>query len=207
MSGWPLPLWRTRAQPLFILATLLLIALTTLLGPVDRTLGGGLRLILFHGAWVWSGQIVFGLAGAAGLAGLIGRRVNWQRWSQALGWTGMFFWLTYLPMSAALMRWQWGGFFFDEPLWRVPFTFAIIGVLLQAGLLLVNSLPATSIGNLVFSAALWVSLRSAEGVLHPDSPVGQSSSGRIQFFFVILLVLSVLLGIQLAGWLYRRVRA
>lgn len=184
-------------------ATLAVILLVTALSPIEQTLGESIRIVYFHGAWVWAGLISFGLAALAGLLGLVLRR-GWPRWSLALGRTGLFFWLTYLPMSLWVMQLFWGGFYFDEPRWRVPFTFAVVAVLLQAGLWLLNAPNGiTCLGNLGFGAALWWNTLGVEAVLHPESPVMNSNSPRIQAFFAVLVLLSLLFGGQLAALLHR----
>jgi len=178
--------------------TLVLIGLVTIFAPVEKDLGVNARLVYFHGAWVWSGLGGFALAGIAGLAALFTRQERMHAWSKVLGWTGMVFWLTYLPVSLVVMQMNWGGFFWDEPRWRIPFAFAIIGVLLQAGLILMNKPALTSLANIGFAAALMVSLDRITNILHPDSPILTSSSRGIQIFFFILLALSMIAGMQLA---------
>lgn len=187
--------------------TLAAVAVITALAPIEQTLGANIRIVYFHGAWVWAGMITFGLAALAGLAGLFLPESAWPEWSLALGRSGLFFWLTYLPMSLWVMRLFWGGFYFDEPRWRIPFTFAIVAVLLQIGLAVIDQPRLTSLGNLVFGVALLVSLRTAGNILHPDSPVFSSNSIRIRVFFVGLVALSMLFSAQLAAWLRRKTTA
>jgi hypothetical protein len=182
--------------------TLLLIALVTLLSPIEKTLGSGIRLVYFHGAWVWAGLLTFCAAALTGLAGLLFRRIpRWSEWSLALGRTGMFFWLTYMPMSLLVMRLFWGGLFLDEPRWRIPMAFGIAGLLLQIAFWLIRSPVLTCLGNLVFGLALLWSLTGADNILHPDSPVFTSNSMAIQIYFVVLVLLSLLFGFQLARWI------
>ncbi len=181
---------------LLFVALLVATALVTFFGPTERTLGANLRLVVLHGAWVWAGKAAFALAGLAGLAGLLWgkRRAVLTGWSLALGRTGLAFWLTYLPMSLLVMQLNWGGLFFDEPRWRVPFTFGVVAVLLQAGLAVLRIDWLTCAANLAFGAALWAALSGATNVLHPDSPIFGGDSARIQWFFIVLLVLSLSAG-------------
>ncbi len=190
-----------KAQPWVLLATLLVIGLVTAFGPTEKTLGENLRLVVLHGAWVWTGKIAFGLAALAGLLALVFRKPFWQRWTLSLGRTGLIFWLTYLPMSLIVQQLNWGGIFWDEPRWRVPFTFGVVGLLLQIGLLLLNQADLTALGNLAFGAALWWQLGDIENVLHPDSPIFGSNSLSIQVFFVSLLLLSLFAAAQIGLWL------
>lgn len=194
-------------QPRALLLTLLAIVITALLIPAERQIGANIRLVITHGAWVWTGLLTFGAAALAGLAALLLRRETLAHWSLALGRTGLFFWLTYLPMSLLLMQVTWGGLYFDEPRWRIPFTFAMVSVLLQAGLSLIGRPMLTALGNLLFGTALWVMLLPAGSVLHPESPVAQSESSRIQIFFILLLALSLLVAAQIAALLHSRQQA
>ncbi len=183
--------------------SVLVTAAVTLLGPTERTLGENLRLVLLHGGMVWAGKITFAAAGLAGLAGLISRRQAWHDASLALGRTGLVFWLVYLPMSLLVQMQNWGGIFWDEPRWRVPFTFGVVALLLQLGLWLLRQPQISSLANLVFAALLWWQLGGITNVLHPDSPVFGSGSSSIPVFFLILLGLCLLTAAQLAGLFYR----
>jgi len=192
-------------QPILLILTLLIIVLLTLFGPSEKTLGATLSLVLLHGAWVWTGKVCFGLAVLAGLTVLIWRtRVRWIQLTRALAYSGLFFWLTYLPMSLLVMQLSWGGFFFDEPRWRIPFLFGVIAVLLQVGLWLFNHPILTAIGNIAFGVALWWQLGGLQNVLHPEAPIATSDSTNIQGYFLILLILSIIFGAQLTLWLYNR---
>jgi hypothetical protein len=173
-----------------VISLVVLLCLTiviTFLTPLERTLGGNLRLIYLHGAWVWTGIVTFSAAGIFGLIALLLRNKNLHAWSRATGWTGLYFWVTYLPMSMAVMQINWNGLFFDEPRWKVPFTFAVIGILLQAGLLFINSPWITSLSNVLFASTLMFNLMRMDTVLHPDSPVFSSGSSGIKLIFIFLL--------------------
>jgi hypothetical protein len=191
------------SSPPVMLIMLGFIVVASLLGPSDRILGSNLRLILLHGAWVWTGMILFALSAAVGLAGLFIRRKIMHSGSLALGRAGLAFWLTYLPMSLLVMQMNWGGLYFDEPRWRIPFSFAVIAVLLQIGLVLINHPLVASSANVLFGVALWYNLRTASTVLHPEAPLTQSDFG-IQLYFFLLLALALMLGLQSAHFLYRR---
>jgi hypothetical protein len=185
-----------------IVLTVVLLAVVTALSPAERTLGTNARLVYFHGAWVWAGKLAFGAAAVCGLIGLLKRSRTWQLWSLALGWTGMFFWLTYLPLSLWIQQVNWGGIFWDEPRLRIPLMFGVIGLLLQTGMVLLEELRLVSLVNVIFGAALWYFLGNIQNVLHPDSPILTSNSLQIQLFFFALTGLSILFGGLLAGLLF-----
>ncbi len=197
-----------------ILLNLGLIAMAVAFGPVENTLGASVRLVYLHGAWVEAGKYAFGLAALAGLVGLLPFRLQaaqtaqrgGQALSLALGRSGLFFWLTYLPMSLLVMQATWGGYFFDEPRWRVPLMFGVGGALLQGGLYLLNSPRLACLANLVYGAALWVVLGGLTNVLHPDSPIFNSGSPRIEFYFIVLLALTFFLGMQITVLSWHKIK-
>jgi hypothetical protein len=184
---------KTPARPpvLFTFFLVLLLAAAAF-APLEYTLGGKIRLVYLHGVWVWAGLGSFAAAAFAGLLGLIFHAQRWHLWSRAFGWSAMTFWLTYLPMSLLVMQMNWGGLYFDEPRWRIPFTFAVTGVLLQAGLWLLGKPAVTSLANCLFAAALFLGLFNAVNVMHPDAPVFTSPSTTIRVYFGLLLVLAYL---------------
>ncbi len=184
-----------------LLILLIIIGLFSLLGPKEKTLGANVRIVYLHGAWVLTAIIALAAAGIAGLVGLITRRARWHSMSQALGRTGMLFWITYLPLSLWAMKTNWNGLFLSEPRWRIAAIFAVTGVLLQVGLALIGLPALTSGANLVFIIALAIALRNVGTVLHPPpSPIFNSGNARIEFYFIGLNLLTLL-----AAWLIARV--
>lgn len=199
------PQTRSRVKNTWIVLALTVITITviTLFGPTERTLGENLRLVVLHGAWVWTGKLLFAAAALAGLFGLILPKTWWSNLSLALGRTGLLFWLTYLPMSLLVQLQNWGGIFWDEPRWRVPFTFGVVGLLLQLGLWVLNQPRLTNVANLAFGVALWWQLGGITNILHPDSPIFGSGASGIQLFFIALLVLTLLSGALVTRLVYR----
>jgi hypothetical protein len=188
---------------LIFACTLAAIALVTAFAPLEKTLGERIRLVYLHGAWVWAGKIAFACAALAGLAALVARSSKWAGWSLALGRAGLVIWLTYLPMSLVVQQVNWGGIFWDEPRWRIPLAFGVAALLIQAALWLFNQPFIASAVNLVFGVALWWVLGGIENILHPDSPIFQSGSARIQIFFVLLLLLAIFLAGQITLLFHR----
>lgn len=191
--------WLTSPLLWFLLA-LLAIACVTLLGPAEKSLGTNVRVVYLHGAWVWAALAGFLAAALTGLAGLAARQESLHRWSRALGRTGLFFWITYLPISLLAMQTNWNGLFLAEPRWRIAMIFAISGLLLQLGLTLLEDPAWASGANLLFFAALMYSLQASQDVMHPPAPILNSDAWRIQLYFAGLLLLTLLAGTQVARW-------
>jgi hypothetical protein len=184
------------------------IILFSLLGPEEKSLGANVRIVYLHGAWVLTAIVALAAAGLSGLAGLITRRQGWHRWSQALGRTGMLFWITYLPLSLWAMQTNWNGLYLSEPRWRIAAIFAVTGLLLQAGLALIGLPALTSGANLVFVIALGVALQNVDTVLHPPpSPIFNSGNWHIEFFFIGLNLITLLAAWLIADLWYRAAKA
>jgi hypothetical protein len=148
--------------------------------------------------------VSFGAAGLAGLGGLALRRTRWQEWSVALGQAGIFFWVTYLPLSLWTMQTNWNGLFLEEPRWRIGVNFAIGGLLLQGAILILGRPAPASALNAVYAGALAAALAGAEQVLHPRSPIASSGSAIIRSFFLAILAACLLACWLLARWLIER---
>lgn len=180
--------------------TLLVIAFFTNLGPIEKSLGTNVRVVYLHGAWVWAALAVLFAAAFSGLLGLLTQKNVWHNWSQALGRTGLFFWITYLPISLWAMQTNWNGLFLSEPRWRLAVVFSITGLLFQIGLSLIRRPVWTSMANLLFLIILVYVLQTTDQVMHPPSPILTSDAWRIQVYFISLIALTLLAAWQMARW-------
>mgnify|MGYP001041345123 CR=1 FL=1 len=172
-------------------ATVLLIIVMTFFGPEEASLGPSVRLVYLHGAWVMTAELLFLFAALSGLIALITRKENFHKWSAALGRSGIFYWITYLPLSMWAMQANWNGLFLAEPRFRLAMTFAIVGLLLQLGLWMLNINWLTATANIAFIIILRVIFASAENIMHPPpSPIFSSGNWAIIGFFVGLNILT-----------------
>lgn len=184
----------------FFIAVLLIAGLA-LIGPEEQSLGANVRIVYLHGAWVLTAEVAFLAAASTGLIGLVTRREKWHAWSAALGRAGIIFWVTYLPLSLWAMQSNWNGLFLAEPRFRLALTFAVVGVLMQAGLWILNLGWLTSAANLVFLVVLRVAFATASNVMHPPpSPIFNSGNYLIIGFFLGLNALAWAAGYFLARW-------
>jgi hypothetical protein len=183
---------KIRTPLILFIATVILIALLAFFGPEERTLGSNVRIVYLHGAWVLAAEVAFFAAAIAGAIGLIAKRVAFHRWSAALGVTGMFFWLTYLPLSLWAMESNWNGLFLSEPRFRLAAIFAVTGILLQVGLWIIDIDWVTSLANILFIIVLRVAFSSASNVMHPPpSPIFNSGNYLIIGFFLAMILLTL----------------
>ena len=184
---------KLKSPTTYFFITVIAIALLTLLGPEEKSLGSNVRIVYLHGAWVLTAEIAFFAAALAGLFGLILRKDIFHAWSAALGRTGIIFWVTYLPLSLFAMQSNWNGLFLAEPRFRLAMMFAVTGVLLQIGLWIFNTLWLTSLANIIYIVVLRVIFSTAENIMHPPpSPIFNSGNYVIIGFFVGLNLLALL---------------
>ena len=121
------------------------------------------------------------------------RKEVFHRWSAALGRSGIFYWITYLPLSMWAMQSNWNGLFLAEPRFRFAMTFAIVGLLLQIGLWMLDINWLTATANILFIIILRYTFANAENIMHPPpSPIFNSGNWTIISFFV---------GLNLLAWL------
>jgi hypothetical protein len=184
----------------FILAVLTTAGLTSI-GPEEQSLGANVRIVYLHGAWVLTAEIALGMAGLAGLFGILARREVLHRWSAALGRTGIFFWVTYLPLSLWAMETNWNGLFLGEPRFRAAVILAVTGVLLQIGVTLVARPVITSLVNVLFFVALQITISRAGYVMHPPpSPIFGSGILSIELFFIGIIFLTMVAAYFMTRW-------
>ena len=173
--------------------TVIVIALLALFGPEEQSLGSNVRIVYLHGAWVLTAELAFLAAGLAGLIALVSKKDSFHDWSAALGRTGIFFWITYIPLSLWAMQSNWNGLFLIEPRFRIAVIFAVTGLLLQIGLWVINLNWVTSLANLVYIIVLRVVFATAKDIMHPPpSPIFNSGNYAIIGFFVGMILLSLL---------------
>jgi hypothetical protein len=184
----------------FVLAVLTTAALTAL-GPEDQSLGSNVRIVYLHGAWVLTAEVTLGLSAASGILGILTRRERLHRWSTALGRTGLFFWVTDLPLSLWAMQASWNGMFLSEPRFRLAVIFAVTGVLLQIGLTLLARPVFTSLFNVLFFVALRIGLSQTAYLLHPPpSPILSSGIISLQLFFIGIIFLTMIAAYFMTRW-------
>jgi hypothetical protein len=185
---------------IWFIVLLISVLIFSTLAPLEKTLGASVRIVYLHGAWVWTAILAFVAAALVGLAGLISRSGRIHNWSLALGRTGLFYWLTFLPMSLYVMQANWNGLFLDEPRFRIPLNLAIVALLLQAGLSFFPSSKWSSLANLAYGCVLFINMRGTQAILHPESPIFNSDARDIQLFFGALLLFLIASAWLLAVW-------
>lgn len=180
---------RSRRSVLILILLFSSIFTLALFGPAERSLGGHVRVVYLHGAWVWTALLAFAGSGILALVGLLGGGPRPLDLSGALAKTATVFWVTYLPLSLWAMQANWNGLFLDEPRWRLGLDFAVVAILAQLAIRVVERQQFSAAVNLAYCILLFSTLAATPSVMHPDSPVFGSGARSIQAFFLLLLLL------------------
>ncbi|MFH2039374.1 MAG: hypothetical protein ABIJ65_08065 [Chloroflexota bacterium] len=181
----------SRSRLLYLILALTCIAAMTFLGPQEKSLGANVRLVYLHGAWVLTAEVIFLASALAGAVALVTRREGLHAWSQALGWTGTLFWVTYLPLSMWAMQSNWNGLFLAEPRFRLALIFAVTAILLQGGLWLFDLPWLTSLANILFIIVLRIAFSTTTYIMHPPpSPSFNSGNSFLIIYFLTLNLLT-----------------
>jgi hypothetical protein len=190
--------WMIRFSPL--VACLVILCFI----PPEKTLGNLIRLIYFHGAWIWSAILLCTIAGVYGLLAILFRKPRFHKNSSAFGWIGLIFLLLYLPMALLVMKLSWGGLFLSEPRWSIPFSITLADLLVQVGVYFIKIPTVSSLANLGIGTILVYNISKIQSVLHPEAPIQASGSISNQVYFYLLLVCLLIFGILLSRLLFNR---
>ncbi len=179
----------TRLTTAVLITIILLAALLLLLSPVEQTLGEGIRIVYLHVALIWVGMAGIVAAGALGFAVLLRPGIRLRGWLAVVGWVAFGFFAAGAIISLIAEIVNWGAIFWSEP--RTASILQVVAVAVIVQVASSWSLNARLQGLLhAFLAGfmLWSTGR-AELVLHPDNPIGTSSSTGIRVGFYGLFVL------------------
>ena len=191
---------KTILRPQFItpslIALALLIVVTALVSPLDKTLGERVRIVYVHGAII---RVVLGLFVLSGVLGavcvIVDHTTLFDR-AKALFEAGLVLWFVYVGISVVATLQTWGGIPWFEPRW--VFTLQMTGLApmaYAAGIALKNRRLAAALYALTTILMLFL-LSQARLVLHPIDPIGESGNSSIQLAYLIMLLWWVLVGVQ-----------
>ncbi|MDI6691793.1 MAG: hypothetical protein QMD76_00550 [Anaerosomatales bacterium] len=168
-----------------------------LLTPPDQKLGAMVRFVMYHGASTWVNMVTFTIAGAAGVATLLGAN-GWQRYGEAFRWLALPHWVVNTILGLISMKLIWGGILWNEP--RLLMTFAVLAgaLVVLAAQFLADSPKAPAALDALLAATLWVLVLVLPNLFHPDSPVFRS--GNTVYIATFLgMVASIAIAVLTAG--------
>jgi hypothetical protein len=166
-----------------------LLALLLVLSPAEQQLGNLVKIIFLHGALARTGLFGLMAAGVLGLLFLIRPKPGLLRWSNALQVAAMILFVVHFALSVIPTHATWGMWIaFDEPRTRMSLQIIGVGLIVILVRYLLNDDRLSALANLLLGGAV-ILLELRTGVLrHPLNPIGDSSSGAIQGFYLAIVV-------------------
>lgn len=183
--------------------TLAALILGLLLVPPEASLGDLIRVVYLHGALLRAGEAAFAAAGFAGVLYLLTRREGLASWSWAFLKTAALVWCASFAVSTWVTVAAWGSVNWSEPRFLASGqVLAATATALALGLMVERPQvkAALGIGTSLFVA---VQLSTAGLMLHPDNPIGASSSAGLRAHYLVVAALAVLLALEIAWSLWR----
>lgn len=199
----PPPVWAW-----VVLAALILAGATLLiLAPEEATIGRGIKIVYVHVALIWTGMLGLVVTGALGFALLASGRRPLHRWMTTLGWVSLVMFAAGVGTSLIAEIVNWGGIAWREPRTATNLNLLAFAAIIQiANSWLSRARLEGALNTIVAVAVLWTTI-TTELQLHPDNPIGSSSSGTIQFAFYGLFLVASLIGVWWVLYLMRPVAA
>jgi hypothetical protein len=190
---------------LFFLGLLGVLAILLWLSPAEQTLGQSIKLVYLHGALVRTALLLLAISLPVNLIALFSGKANWFGWGRAITLAAIIIWLAHTLVSMITTYATWGVFIaWFEPRTRFTFNLAFVGVIVLAASRLVDSRVFSAMVNVLLAAIALFLLPGLGFVQHPLDPIGQSTSGTIQFFYAAILGISLMMGGLLVIWLQAR---
>jgi hypothetical protein len=191
---------RTLLQSKYIVPSLggllVLIVITALLSPLDKTLGSSVRMVYVHGAIIRVILALFVGAGALGAAFIALKRRGLIEWARALYEAALILWVLYLGISVITTLQTWGGIPWFEPRWAFTLQMTVLApILYMAGVVLKNDRVMAGL-YAAYPVIMLFLLSQARLVLHPIDPIAASGNAAMQLAYLIMLVWWALVGVQ-----------
>ncbi len=193
-ASWALPLWAALA----VAAALIL-----WLSPTEQTLGQGIKWVYIHLAFIWTAMLGMLATGILSLIQVFSSRAAWRRWGDATGWATLGTLVLALIGSLVVMQVNWGGISWDEPRTQSLLRTLAIWVLVQFAGPWISKRRVRGLLAAVLVAVAIIPMRYGPLVIHPQDPLGTSSSNAIRLASVGLFGV-VLVACASATWVIRR---
>jgi hypothetical protein len=169
--GWAVPLWVVLA---------LAAGLILWLSPAEQTLGQGMKWVYIHLAFIWTAMLGMLIVGLLSLIQVFSDRAGWRQWGTAASWGTLGVLVFAVISSIVVMQVNWGGISWDEPRTQSLLrTMAIWIIIHFAGPWISTQRLRAGLTAVAIAAAL-IPMRFGPLVIHPQDPLGMSSSNAIR---------------------------
>lgn len=162
------------------------------LSPPERTLGDGIKVVYVHVSFTWAGMVGFNIAGLFGLFMLFTNKRILDDWNQVISWVAWSWFAMGFLLSLWAAKVNWGIIYWREPRVLAAMQFLIVALLVLMANRFLSSIRLRGALSALLAFMLMWSLLGAPLVMHPKSPIRESSSGAIQLTFLGMFIFSSL---------------
>jgi len=145
------------------------------------------------------------LAGAVGLVAVFWPNSTLIRWMRAVGIVGLSFFAAGTAVSLYAQQVNWGAISWVEPITAAMLRFTAVGIIVH--ILLSWPIGVRVKGGLSLALAafhVW-SVDNSALVLHPQDPIGSSTSTGIRDTFSAITLVSLVLALWLVVFIYSQI--
>jgi hypothetical protein len=166
------------------------------LAPAERTIGQGIKIVYIHVSLIWAGMVGVILSGILGIGLIFVPSKKLEDWTTLIGWVALVWFALGVATSLLAAKINWGAVYWNEPRVISSVHFLAVAVIVQIAR---NWLPWVHMRGALSAALPFYLMWSTIGtplILHPSSPIRESSSFAIQLTFLGMFIFSCLI----AGW-------
>jgi hypothetical protein len=160
--------------------------------PAERSLGQGIKLVYIHVSLIWTAMVGFTVAGASGAVSLVRANTRLTAWQESVCWVALTWYATGVVIAMAAAKVNWGAVNWSEPLLGASLRFLAAAMLIQLSKFWLRSARVRGGLNAALGFFLMWSILGAPHVMHPQSPIRQSTSSAIKLTFLVMFLLSSL---------------
>jgi hypothetical protein len=176
-----------------IAAILAILSIVLIVIPAENVMGSAVKYVYLHVALAFTGTIGFGLMGVTGIFVLIFSRESLLNLVMSLGWISVIAHTLSIMVSMIPASIIWGSVSFTEPYMVMSIQILLAALVVQISYILIPWLKLKALMSLIpILFQLWLA-NTTKLILHPSSPIRDSSSDIIKISFVAVFVPCVLL--------------
>lgn len=177
---------------LLLAAIITTAVLVVWMSPAERSLGQGIKLVYIHVSLIWAAMVGFVIAGVLGAITAFSANPRLHVWQESMSWVALAWYVIGVLMAMLAAKINWGAVHWNEPLLLASLRFLAAAVLVQAAKNWIATPRVRGALNALLAFFLMFSILGAPQVMHPQSPIRQSTSATIQLTFLGMFILSSL---------------
>ncbi len=175
---------------LLLAAVLSAAAILVWSSPAERSLGQGIKLVYIHVSLIWAAMVGFTIAGVFGAINAFTANPRLQVWQESSSWVALAWYAIGVLIAMLAAKVNWGAVHWNEPLLLASLRFLAAAALVQVAKKWLRSSRVRGALNALLAFFLMWSILGAPQVMHPQSPIRQSTSAAIQLTFLGMFILS-----------------